>query len=124
MSPLVLIMPNMSGCVKTFKVEDESSKLMSFHIDDEKLPEKYKAIWTKIEYIKNIKSNALPVYYDIYIKTKIRIYSDKVYINFHGLNGSDDKQSEFSTAIFIDSLLTYEKNITCKYIETLALIKW
>ena len=36
----------MSGYVKIFKVEDKINKLMSFHIDDEKLLEK--AIWTKI----------------------------------------------------------------------------
>ena len=34
--PLVLLMPKMSGYVKTFKVEDKNSKLMSFHRDDEK----------------------------------------------------------------------------------------
>ena len=42
--PLVLIMPKISGYVKTFKVEDKINKLMSFRIDDEKLLEKYKAI--------------------------------------------------------------------------------
>ena len=76
--PLVLVMPKMSGYVKTFKVEggdkDKSNKLMSFHIDDEKLLEKYKVIWTKIEDLKNIELNALPVYDDRYIKTKIRTY--------------------------------------------------
>ena len=49
---LVLIMPKMSGYVKTFKVKDgdkdKNKKLMSFRIDDEKLLEKYKLIWTKI----------------------------------------------------------------------------
>ena len=44
---LVLIMPKMSGYVKTFKVKEGNNKLMSFRIDDEKLLEKYKAIWTK-----------------------------------------------------------------------------
>ena len=43
--PLLLIMPKMSGYVKTLKVEDEISKLMSFRIDDEKLLEKYNVIW-------------------------------------------------------------------------------
>ena len=47
---------------------------MSFRIDDEKLLEKYKALWTKIEGLKNIKLNALPVYDDKYIKTKISLY--------------------------------------------------
>ena len=43
----------MSGYVKTFKVrdgdKDKNKKLLSFRIDDEKLLEKYKTIWTKIE---------------------------------------------------------------------------
>ena len=47
--PLVLIMPKMSGYVKIFKVGDKSNKLISFRMDDEKLLENYKAIWTKIE---------------------------------------------------------------------------
>ena len=46
---LVLILPKMSGYVKTFKVKDgdkdKNNKLMSFHINDEKLLENYKAIW-------------------------------------------------------------------------------
>ena len=66
--PLVLIMPKMSGYVKTFKVKegdkDKNNKLMSLCIDDEKLLEKYKAIWTNIEDFKNIKLNGLPVYDD------------------------------------------------------------
>ena len=37
---------------------------LSFCIDDEKLLEKYKAIWTKIENFKNIELNALAVYDD------------------------------------------------------------
>ena len=41
---LVLIMPKMSGYVKTVKVKEGSNKLMSFCIDGEKLLEKYKAI--------------------------------------------------------------------------------
>ena len=75
--PLVSIKPKMSGYAKTFKVEDKSSKLMSFPVDDEKLLEKYRAIWTKIEDLKNIKLNALSVYDDRYIKTKIRTYGVK-----------------------------------------------
>ena len=35
---------------------------MSFHIDDEKLLEKYKTIWRKIEDLKIIELNALPAY--------------------------------------------------------------
>ena len=46
--PSVLILPKMSGYVQTFKVKDKSNELMSFHIGEEKLLEKYKTIWTKI----------------------------------------------------------------------------
>ena len=43
---------------------------MSFRIDDEKLLEKYQTILTKIKDLKNIVSNALPLYnYRLY-KTK------------------------------------------------------
>ena len=47
--PLVFIMPKISGYVEAFKVKEGNNKLMSFRIDFEKLLEKYKAIWTKIE---------------------------------------------------------------------------
>ena len=107
--PLVLIMPKMSGYVKTFKVEDKIKKLMSFHIDDGKLLQKYETIQSKTKDLKNIKLNALPVYDDRYVKTKIRTYSDKVYTNFRGLNVSeDDEECESFTVIFIDPLLIYE----------------
>ena len=66
----------MSGYVKTFKFEYEDkekkmNKLMVFRIDDEKLLEKYKTIWTQIEDLKNIDFNALPVYDDRYINKNI-----------------------------------------------------
>ena len=43
--------------LNTFKPKDEdknkNDKLMSFRIDDKKLLEKYKTIWTKAEDLKN-----------------------------------------------------------------------
>ena len=46
--PLVLIMPKISGYVRSFKVKDgdkgKNIKLMSFLLDDEKLLQKYKVI--------------------------------------------------------------------------------
>ena len=84
----------MSGYVKMFKVKDglkdKNNRLMYFRIDDEKLSQKYKTIWTKIEDLKNIELNTLPVYDDRYIKTKIRPYGDKVYNNFRGVNVPED----------------------------------
>ena len=86
--PLVLIMPKIRAYVKTFKVKngdkDKNNKLISFLIYDEKLLEKYKAVWTKIEDLKNIELNALPVYDAKYIKTKIRTYDNKYILTFVG----------------------------------------
>ena len=63
----------MSRYVKKFKGKDrgkdKNNKLMSFSKDEEKLLEKCKTIWTKIEDLRNIELNALPVYADRYIKT-------------------------------------------------------
>ena len=54
--PLVLVLPKASEYIKTFKAKDgykdKSNKLMSFDLDEEKLLEKYKTIWTKIENLK------------------------------------------------------------------------
>ena len=107
---LILKMPKMTGYVMTFKVEEGNNKLMPFRIDNGKLLEKYKAIWTRIEDFKNIKLNALPVYDDRYIKTKIRTFGNKVYTNFCGLTvPEDDIQCGSFTIFSIDSLLVYNK---------------
>ena len=104
----------MSGHVKTFKVKegdkDKNNKLMSVRIDDKKLLEKYKAIWTKMKALKNIKLNALPVYDDRYRKTKIKTYNDDIYTNFRGLNLPEDNiKCECFTVFSIDSLFVYDK---------------
>ena len=102
-------MPKVSGHVKIFEVEDKNNKLMYFRIDHGKLLEKYKANWTKIEDLKNIELNALPVHDERYIKTKIRIYGNKVYTNFLALNVlEDDIDCESFTVISIHSLLVYD----------------
>ena len=63
--PLVLTLPKMSGYVQSFKDKngdkDKNNKLVSFRINDEKLLEKCKTIWTKVEDLKIIELNALPV---------------------------------------------------------------
>ena len=82
---------------------------MAFCIDDEKLLQKCKAIWAKIENLKKKKLNALPVYDDRYIKTKIWRYGHKVYTNFCGLNvPEDDMECKYFTVVSVDYLLVYE----------------
>ena len=112
----------MRGSVKTFTVKERNNKLMSFQIDNEKLLGKYKAIWTTIEDLKNIKLNALPVYDDKLMKTKTRTFGDKVHTNFRGLNvPEDDKECESFTVISINSLLVYDKEYFLQvYLENCA----
>ena len=84
--------------------------MMFFSIYNQKLLEKYKGIWTIIKELKNIEFNALPVYDNRYIKTKIRTYDGKVYNDFHSLNmPEDDTEFESFTIISIDFLLVHER---------------
>ena len=48
------MLPKMKEYVKTFKADDKNNKLMSFRINNEKLLEKCKIIWNKIEELKYI----------------------------------------------------------------------
>ena len=77
--------PKMSGYIKTFKVKDghndKNNKLMSYRLDNKKLLQKYKAIWIKIKELKSTMLNALPIYQNRYIKSKIRANGGKVYTN-------------------------------------------
>ena len=65
--PLVLILPKMSEYVKTFKDVDEdkdnnkNNKFISLGINDDKLLENYKTIWTKIEDLQNTELKVLPL---------------------------------------------------------------
>ena len=114
---LVFILFKMSGYVKTFKIkdgeQDKNNKLTSFHIDDNKLLEKYKTTWTKI--------GDQSMMIDIrYIKTKIGTHGDKVCTNFRGLNVPENGvECESCTVISIDSLLVYEN----KYYQQVYLDK-
>ena len=51
-------------------------------IDDKKLLEKCKTIWSKINDLKNIELDAFPVFDDRYIKNKIRTYDGEFILIF------------------------------------------
>ena len=63
--------------LRHFKIKVEI-KSMSLRINNNKLLEKYKTIWTMIEHSKNFKLNALPVCDNRYIKIKIRTYGSSI----------------------------------------------
>ena len=56
---------------------------------------------TKIEDLKSINLNGLPVHDDRYIKSKIRTYGDKVYTNSRGLNMPEDDIERCKSYIYI-----------------------
>ena len=80
--PLFTMLPQMIGYVKHF----DSNKTMSFRVVDNKLLENYNKIWEKASNLMNIKFDSEPVYgdNDKYVKTKIKLYGDKVNTNFQG----------------------------------------
>ena len=59
---------------------------MSFKVTDKKLLKQDSKIWEKISNLMNIKFDSEPINCDndIYIKTKIKSYGDKVNTNFQG----------------------------------------
>ena len=51
--------------------------------------------------LKNIELDALPVYGDRYVQSKMKIYSDKVYANFGGLDVPEDGAQCFGHILLI-----------------------
>ena len=72
----------MIGYVKHF----DSNKTMSFKVSDNKLLKKYSKLWEKISNLMNKEFDSEPVYgdNDKYIKTKIKVYEDRMNTNFQG----------------------------------------
>ena len=70
----------MIGHVKHFDI----NKTMFFKVSDNNLLKKYNKIWEKISNLLDIKFDSQPVYGDgdKYIKTKIKMYGDRVNTNF------------------------------------------
>ena len=80
-SPLCIILPQMSGYIKYF---ENGGKSMSFKIEDEKVYVKYNQIWNKIRELLGVKFYAEPIYDDSYIKTKVKTFSNIVKTLFSG----------------------------------------
>ena len=74
--PLFIKLPQMIGYVKHF----DSNKTVSFKVIDNKLLKEYTKIWEKVSNLMNMKFDSEPVYgdNDKYIKTKIKLYEDKI----------------------------------------------
>ena len=79
--PLCVRLPQMTSYAKRF-VENIT---MSFRANNKQLLKNYNKIWEKVEKLMRIDFESKPVYGDDdkYIKTKIKIYPDRMIINFH-----------------------------------------
>ena len=64
------------------KYFDKNSKYMNLLVNDKVILKKYFEIWNKIKSLIKKEFNSEPVYNDKYIKTKMKIYNDRVYTNF------------------------------------------
>ena len=80
--PLCIRLPQMIGYVKCF----DSNETMSFKVSDNKLLKKYNKIWERVSNLLSTKFDCEPVYgdNDKYIKTKIKLFGDKINTNFQG----------------------------------------
>ena len=80
-TPFCVKYPQKIGYIKSF----DGNKTMSFKVNEKKLLKKYNKIWEKIADLLNVQFDSDPVYGDNekYIKTKIKMYEDKVITNFH-----------------------------------------
>ena len=101
-SPLCIKIPQINVCAKYF---DKNSKYMNHLVKDEKILKKYLKIWNKIKSLIKKELNSEPVYNDKYIKTKIKIYNDKVYTNFqHNKMPKDNEYCACLSVILLDSI--------------------
>ena len=71
-SPLCIILPQMSGYIKYF---ENGGKNMPFKIEDDNVYVKYNETWNKIKKLLGVKFYSEPIYDDKYIKTKVKAFS-------------------------------------------------
>ena len=112
----------MIGYVKHF----DSNKTMSFEVSDNKLLKKYNKIWEIVGNLLNIEFDSEPVHGDAdkYIKTKIKMYGDRVNTNLQGQKVPKENAScKCISLIMLDSVIRVNKKHypqtlleECKYV--------
>ena len=100
--PLCIKLPQMTGYVRYF----DSSKTMSFKVNNNKLLKKYTEIWGKIRGLIGKNFDSEPVWVDKNIKTKIKLYLDRVNTNFQGKEVPKENASyKCLSLIMLDSVI-------------------
>ena len=106
------------------KYFDKDNKYINLLVNDKEILIKYSEIWDKIKSLIKKEFNGEPVYNDKYIKTKIKIYNNRVYTNFQ--HNKIPKHNEYCAclsvilldSIFVNSDKEYYPQIfleECKY---------
>ena len=92
----------MNACVKYF---DKNNKCINLLVNDKEILKKYLEISNKIKGLIKNEFNSEPVYNDKYIKTKIKIYNNRVYTNFqHNKIPKDNEYFACLSVILLDSI--------------------
>ena len=87
------------------KYFEKNSKYMNSLIKNEEVLKQYLKIRNKTKSLIKKELNSEPVYNDKYIKTKIKIYNDKVYTNFqHSKMPKDNEYCACLSVILLDSI--------------------
>ena len=98
----------MIGYAKHFEINKE----MSFQVSDNKLLKNYTQMWKRVRNLLNIKFDSEYVYgdNDKYIKTKIKIYEDKVNKHFQGKKVAKENTTyKCLSLIMLDSVTKVKK---------------
>ena len=106
--PLLLRLPQMIGYLKEFN----DSMTMSLRVDGSKLFKKYCKIWKTIKGLLGIEFDSEPVYGDTdsYIKTKVKMYDNKMNTNFQGKETpKGDSSYKCFSLIMLDSVVNVGK---------------
>ena len=83
-----------------------------FKVVDNKLLKEYTKIWEKVSNLMNIKFDSEPVYgyNDKYMKTKIKLYGDKINTNFQGKKIPKENASyKCLSLMMLDSVIRVNK---------------
>ena len=106
-TPLCIILPQMSGCIKYF---ENGGKNMFFLIKYDKVWEKYDEIWDVIKNKQGIKFHGKPIYEQKYLEAKVREFDGEIKINFLG-NYTPKENMHYTciACITIDSVIRMDK---------------
>ena len=89
---------------------------MSFFIKDDNVLDKYNEIWDKILKKLSMKFHSMLVYDQKYLKAKIKEFDGVIKTNFSGKKiPEENKHYTCIACITIDSVMTIEKKIICKF---------